>query len=96
MIVGTNSEKVNNIVGNTPTSGSFNGISWDTGVVKSDIQLITYAGANLEPFTRYYWKVIIWDEEGNENSSDIQTFEMGMMDMSNWSGNWISLYTIWW
>ncbi|MDD4009567.1 MAG: hypothetical protein PHQ67_07110, partial [Fermentimonas sp.] len=53
LIVGTNSEKVNNIVGNTPTSGSFNGISWDTGVVKSDIQLITYAGANLEPFTRY-------------------------------------------
>ncbi len=90
LIVGTNSEKVNNIVGNTPTSASFNGISWDTGVVKSDIQLITYAGANLEPFTRYYWKVIIWDEEGNENSSDIQTFEMGMMDMSNWSGNWIS------
>lgn len=90
LIVGTNSEKVNNIVGNTPTSGSFNGISWDTGVVKSDIQLITYAGANLEPFTRYYWKVIIWNEEGNENSSDIQTFETGMVDMSNWSGNWIS------
>ncbi|MDD4778439.1 MAG: family 78 glycoside hydrolase catalytic domain, partial [Fermentimonas sp.] len=90
LIVGTNREKVNNIGSNTPVSGSFNGISWDTGVVKSDIQLITYAGANLEPFTIYYWKVITWDEEENENSSDIKTFEMGMVDISNWNGNWIS------
>lgn len=90
LIVGTNSEKVKNIVGSTPASGSFSGISWDTGVVMSDIQLINYAGVNLSPFTKYYWKVIIWDDEENENSSDLQTFEMGMVNMSNWSGNWIS------
>ncbi|HAR39719.1 MAG TPA: hypothetical protein DCS09_14770, partial [Porphyromonadaceae bacterium] len=34
---------------------------WDTGRVDSDRQLIPYAGAALKPFTKYYWKVILWD-----------------------------------
>ena len=43
LIVGTNFENVYNILSTTPVSGSFSGISWDTGVVKSENQLITYA-----------------------------------------------------
>lgn len=90
LIVGTNFENVYNILSTTPVSGSFSGISWDTGVVKSDNQLITYDPSNLEPFTKYYWKVIVWNDNQDVGSSNIQTFETGMMEMNNWQGNWIS------
>lgn len=42
LIVGTELEKINSISSITPVSGSFSGISWDTGKVKSDIQLVSY------------------------------------------------------
>lgn len=63
---------------------------WDTGRVESDKQLIPYAGTKLKPFTKYYWKVILWDERGQTNSSDVYSFETGMMHIANWQGNWIS------
>lgn len=90
LIVGVDHDRVNSINGDTPVSGSFSGISWDTGVVSSDIQMISYSGKDLTPFTKYYWKVIIWDYEKDQSVSEIQTFETGMMDMTNWQGNWIS------
>jgi len=42
---------------------------------------------------KYYWKVRIWDEENIESSwSPVQTFEMGLMNESNWEdAKWISL-----
>jgi hypothetical protein len=63
---------------------------WDSGKINSDRQLVTYEGKDLTPFTRYYWKVMVWDAWQNESKSDIQSFETGMMDISNWQGNWIS------
>jgi len=62
---------------------------WDTGKLNSDNILVTYKGKNLEPFTRYYWKVIAWDRDGKENSSVVQSFETGMMEIKNWQGSWI-------
>ncbi|MDR2956074.1 MAG: glycoside hydrolase family 78 protein [Prevotella sp.] len=62
---------------------------WDTRKVASDNVLVTYAGKELEPFTRYYWKVNTWDKDGSQSSSNIQSFETGMMDISNWTGAWI-------
>jgi alpha-L-rhamnosidase len=62
---------------------------WDTGRVGSDDILVTYAGKVLKPFTRYYWKVIIWDQDGDHNSSLINSFETGMMNIKNWQGAWI-------
>ncbi len=90
LIVGTDYDKVNSINGYTLVSGGFNGISWDTEIVKSDMQLVTYDGTSLKPFTKYYWKVILWDKNQKEGSSDIQSFETGVMDLSNWQGSWIS------
>ncbi|RNC65863.1 alpha-L-rhamnosidase [Proteiniphilum sp. X52] len=80
VIVGTDSLKVLNGEG---------GI-WDSGKMNSDRQLVTYAGNSLAPFTKYYWKVMVWDAWQNESKSDIRCFETGMMDISNWQGNWIS------
>ena len=51
--------------------------------------LITYAGKQLEPFIKYYWKVIGGDLENKEIASPVSSFEMGMMNIRNWQGAWI-------
>ncbi|MFA7493153.1 MAG: family 78 glycoside hydrolase catalytic domain [Proteiniphilum sp.] len=63
---------------------------WDSGKINSDLQLITYNGDELEPFTKYYWRVIAWDADREESLSGIHSFETGMMDVGNWHGDWIS------
>lgn len=62
---------------------------WDTGKINSGDRLITYAGKQLEPFTKYYWKVIGGDLENKEVVSPVSSFETGMMDIKNWQGSWI-------
>jgi len=49
IIVGTDSMDVVKIKGDI----------WDTKRQSSDAILVTYNGQKLEPFTRYYWKVIV-------------------------------------
>lgn len=81
LIVDTDSLAVVNSKGN----------EWDTSQQVSDQRLITYAGRSLRPFTRYYWRVEIWDKDGQPaTASDVQAFETGMMSLSNWQGAWIS------
>ncbi|MDR1722498.1 MAG: glycoside hydrolase family 78 protein [Tannerella sp.] len=80
IVVGTDSAQV----------ASGRGESWDSGEIVSDEMLVAYDGKNLEPFTRYYWKVVIGDMNGEPRNSDITFFETGMMRMTNWKGNWIS------
>ncbi|MBV6640644.1 MAG: family 78 glycoside hydrolase catalytic domain, partial [Cyclobacteriaceae bacterium] len=63
---------------------------WDTNKVASSAQLVKYAGQDLEPFTKYYWSVRVWDQKGVAEVSNVSSFETGMMDVSNWSGAWIS------
>lgn len=62
---------------------------WDTGKINTGDMLITYAGKQLEPFTKYYWKVIGGDLENKEVVSPVSSFETGMMDIKNWQGSWI-------
>ncbi len=66
------------------------GNTWDSGIIKSDIQLVSFQGNDLSPHTCYFWKVIIYDKDGNMTSSSIHSFETGMMGNNNWKGNWIS------
>jgi alpha-L-rhamnosidase len=62
---------------------------WQSGKIVSDKNLITYAGKPLQPFTKYYWKVFLWDKDGKALSvSKISTFETGVM--GSWNGTWIS------
>lgn len=67
-----------------------NGSVWDSGKKDSDQQLVTYNGRELVPFTKYYWKVTVWDAWQKESGSTVQSFETGMMDIANWQGSWIS------
>lgn len=67
---------------------------WNSGTVKSANSIhVKYTGAELLPLKKYYWKVKIWDESGVSSSwSPVQTFEMGLMNESNWgNAQWISL-----
>ncbi|MCD8043879.1 MAG: glycoside hydrolase family 78 protein [Tannerellaceae bacterium] len=66
------------------------GSEWDSGIKPDDSILVTYAGKPLQPFTRYFWKVSLQDQEGIHTESEVAAFETGMMDISNWKGNWIS------
>ncbi len=63
---------------------------WDSGRVVSDAMLARYAGNKLEPFTKYFGSVSIWNSKDEKVGSPIASFETGMMGMENWSGAWIS------
>jgi alpha-L-rhamnosidase len=62
---------------------------WQTTKVPGSASLITYQGKALQPFTKYYWKVAVWDN-GKQITSPIASFEIGMMNKRNWKGTWIS------
>ena len=81
LIVGTDSAAV--------STGK--GDNWLTAKVISTANLVSYQGKTLQPFTKYYWRVLIWDQTGKKLSpSPIASFETGLIDMSNWQGSWIS------
>ncbi|WP_248722449.1 alpha-L-rhamnosidase [Seonamhaeicola sp. ML3] len=67
---------------------------WNSGEVKSNQSAhVKFEGKTLEALKKYYWKVKIWDENGASSSwSDINSFEMGLMNQSNWGeAKWITL-----
>ena len=66
------------------------GNSWQTNKINSSINLITYQGKALQPFTKYYWSLSLWDTSGKETTAATASFETGMLQMKNWKGTWIS------
>jgi len=64
---------------------------WDSGRVASDKSVgVAYAGPALKPEQRYYWRVKVWDKDGNAYpASDVTWWETGLMDPSAWRGKWI-------
>lgn len=64
--------------------------AWNTGWVASDAMLVTYAGAALKPYTKYFWKVDIADNAHIKHMGMVSKFETGLMDMNNWKGRWIA------
>ncbi len=67
------------------------GTEWDAGWQAGSSTLITYAGRKLQPFTRYYWRVMAMGRDHHViMSGNIAWFETGMMQISNWRGSWIS------
>ncbi|HUP11610.1 MAG TPA: alpha-L-rhamnosidase N-terminal domain-containing protein, partial [Niastella sp.] len=68
-----------------------NGNCWQTGQLNSAEQLVSYAGKQLQPFTKYYYAVKVWDHNKKPSPlSAVNSFETGMMNMNNWQGAWIS------
>jgi alpha-L-rhamnosidase len=63
---------------------------FDSGKTLSDLSLgVVYRGKVLRPSTRYFWKVLVWDEKGNIIESAPSWFETGLMG-TGWSrAQWI-------
>ncbi len=80
------------VVGTDPAVvGRGEGDLWNTGKVNSGAMLVNYDGTDLQPFTKYYWSVRIWNEKEKPGAfGDVASFETGMMDPGNWQAQWIS------
>jgi alpha-L-rhamnosidase len=64
---------------------------WDSGRVESDNSLgVTYGGPALEPSKRYYWRVVVWDQDGKASAaSETSWWETGLLQQENWKAKWI-------
>jgi len=65
---------------------------WDSGKTESDKSVhIKYDGSELLSQKDYYWKVRIWDKDGEASQwSETSLWEMGMMDEGDWQAQWIA------
>ncbi|MCX6047923.1 MAG: glycoside hydrolase family 78 protein [Chloroflexi bacterium] len=65
---------------------------WDTGKVPSAAAIhLPYAGADLRPGQRCYWRVRVWDENDVAAAwSEIAFWEMGLLETANWQAQWIT------
>ncbi|RZJ79011.1 MAG: alpha-rhamnosidase, partial [Flavobacterium sp.] len=66
-------------------------VQWNTGWLATSDNLKIYSGQLLKPFTKYFWRVDIADQNNIKSTKvKIASFEMGMMKAENWQGAWIS------
>ncbi|KRE75081.1 alpha-L-rhamnosidase [Paenibacillus sp. Soil750] len=65
---------------------------WDTARIASDQSvLVAYAGLELQPRTRYYCRVKVWNQSGLASPwSEIAYWEMGQLQVSDWQAAWIT------
>lgn len=63
---------------------------WNSGKVdSSQSQLVVYSGPKLEPMTRYYWRVKVWDERGRAADWSRHSEFRLAPDAEFLSGDWI-------
>ena len=67
----------------------------DSGKVEGDQSLnVRYGGPALEPGTRYFWRVKVWDAAGKPyTDSAISWWETGLMAQEAWRASWIGYET---
>ncbi|MBE0540976.1 MAG: glycoside hydrolase family 78 protein [Verrucomicrobia bacterium] len=65
---------------------------WDSGKVVSDATLhVAYAGKPLQSRMRAWWKVRVWDKDGQPTAwSSPAVWTMGLLDPSDWQAKWIA------
>ena len=65
-------------------------LTWDSGKIISDQTMhIVYAGDPLQSNQSYYWKVIIWDEQGISCESPTHQFTTTLLHSADWQAKWI-------
>ncbi len=63
---------------------------WDSGKVMSDRSIqVAYAGRPLVSRQRAHWKVLAWDKAGQPLASAPAWWEMGLLQPTEWQGQWI-------
>lgn len=66
-------------------------IIWDTKKVSSNqMTHIAYAGKPLKSRDFVEWSVYLWDEHDKKGKCSTATFEMGLLEETDWQGNWIT------
>ena len=65
---------------------------WNSGIVTSGESLhVPYAGLPLKSGQRCYWKVRIWDQNGQPSEYSAPAWwEMGLLKAEDWEARWIS------
>jgi len=65
---------------------------WQTGKISGNQTFgIPYSGKTLQSFTRYFWKVRVWNQHDEVSEwSQPSWFETGMMKPTDWKAKWIS------
>ena len=68
-----------------------NGDMWNTGKFNCEQSILTnYAGKKPGSGERVYWKVRIWDKDGNPTPwSEPAWFEIGLLEDTDWKARWI-------
>jgi alpha-L-rhamnosidase len=64
---------------------------WESGRISSSKSTgVSYDGPSLQPERRYFWRVRVWDQNGDEYPpSDVAWWETGLLDSQNWRSKWI-------
>ncbi len=63
---------------------------WDSGKVDGGQTIgVRYEGASLGSGEWASWCVHVWDEAGAETVSDAAFWETGLLQRSDWTGQWI-------
>lgn len=66
---------------------------WDSGKQFSNQSIhVPYKGQALQPATKYYWRVRIWDNKGNVSGwSGPASWQMGLLTARDWqNASWIA------
>lgn len=65
---------------------------WDSGKVCSSEQYgIIYQGQLLQSVTAYYWRVAVWNQQGDMVWSESQKLFTGYLDEEAWKAEWIGI-----
>ncbi len=63
---------------------------WNSGKVNSNQSvLVPYAGTALQSGNKYTWTVQVWDNNGTMANSAPASFQMGLLNASDWKAKWI-------
>ena len=66
-------------------------IIWNTGkVASSRMTHILYEGQPLHSREKVYWSVKLWDENGEGGEISTGSFEMGLLENTDWKAKWIT------
>ncbi|MCD9022438.1 alpha-L-rhamnosidase [Cohnella silvisoli] len=70
----------------------FANLVWDSGRVESErSNLLAYEGPMLQPRTRYYYRVQVWDHFERESDwSAVAWWETALFSADEWQANWIT------
>ena len=76
---------------NIPGLSKEKNLVWNSKKVLSDSSVyVTYKGPDLQPGTRYYWQVRVWDNHGKVSQwSQVAYWQTAFFSANDWKAKWI-------